>query len=901
MPKISALPIGSALTGAEVIPLVQSGVTKSVTADDIATFIGATPGGSSTFEGTLSVKDFGAIGDGAPHALSTRYATLADAQVDYYFATSLSQQIDYCACKACSNAAFGADLQLVTAYLDLPDITWAPNQSTIIVSESYGVNALAGQSLFIQYASVPSFVSSQVIASNTEHVITLVANYPFTLDNASDTKYAIGYGEHGSSYAFNKQIYIPPGRYMFGNDTWTIRNLASGNIFGAGRFVSILTSNDCVLRFDGVWYTKLADFSCLTLTSSAQVSLDIDGNVPGHPYATRGVQGVTLQNMTIDAGMSQHAVALNRLGGSGGQGDHMLFLNVDFQSAAFACYGQYGYNSLANTIVGGNFQSYTKHGIYVDSGTIAVLNTGFQSTAGYTQILNEGYDIHVGDGGAFEGCIIYGCRSESPQFLNSRGAVRVDVRGCVQRCAMSGWNPSTSYGTGQPQGKAIIAGGYDGSNAGALFVATTEGTSGTVEPVWPTDGSPISDGTVVWTEKTDYYSVIILFTGFYDRDSNAVNAGRIDVPSLTKVKEVSNDYTRDKEDIILCDCTSRPITIKVLGYVNHGTTITVKKVDPGFNTVTILAFSPEGGAPYIIPGGAKGYVTAVFGNGVAGLGGWHYINESVNSPNKGIAPATGAYALIGTNAILNKSATYSSEASQFFARITNPGSLRKGYYATLIDALVSAGVWAKLDTLYMFAADSSATALTNLKSSSYGATTNNSPTFTIDAGYTGSLGSDEYINSTFNPSTASGNFAQNSASIFAWHTRTATSNGSIFGYANRDNGTYCDPRFSDGNSYSRINAGASFIIASSDGSGLLTLSRTASTNFDVYQNASSLGNRVTTSTALANSTLVFLYGIDTGHEGPILAGGFGSSLSAANVTALYNAVHAYLQNVAGIP
>jgi hypothetical protein len=57
----------------------------------------------------LNVRQFGAICDGQSHPLSQKYATLADAQAVYPFVTSLSQQIDYAALKATSNAAFGAD------------------------------------------------------------------------------------------------------------------------------------------------------------------------------------------------------------------------------------------------------------------------------------------------------------------------------------------------------------------------------------------------------------------------------------------------------------------------------------------------------------------------------------------------------------------------------------------------------------------------------------------------------------------------------------------------------------------------------------------------------------------------------------------------------------------------
>jgi hypothetical protein len=71
----------------------------------------ATPAGVSTskdfdYGGQVwNVKAFGAIGDGSSHALSTRYATLAAAQVVYAFATALTQEIDYCAIQAACNAA----------------------------------------------------------------------------------------------------------------------------------------------------------------------------------------------------------------------------------------------------------------------------------------------------------------------------------------------------------------------------------------------------------------------------------------------------------------------------------------------------------------------------------------------------------------------------------------------------------------------------------------------------------------------------------------------------------------------------------------------------------------------------------------------------------------------------
>lgn len=77
MPKISELPVISTLTGAELIPAVQSSATKESTLTTIATwvvrtFAGFLPAGTGAVAGTVqnklreivSVKDFGAVGDG---------------------------------------------------------------------------------------------------------------------------------------------------------------------------------------------------------------------------------------------------------------------------------------------------------------------------------------------------------------------------------------------------------------------------------------------------------------------------------------------------------------------------------------------------------------------------------------------------------------------------------------------------------------------------------------------------------------------------------------------------------------------------------------------------------------------------------------------------------------------
>lgn len=51
----------------------------------------------------VSIKDFGAIGDGIEHPLSEKYSSLAEAQAVYPHATALSNSIDWCAIQAAFN------------------------------------------------------------------------------------------------------------------------------------------------------------------------------------------------------------------------------------------------------------------------------------------------------------------------------------------------------------------------------------------------------------------------------------------------------------------------------------------------------------------------------------------------------------------------------------------------------------------------------------------------------------------------------------------------------------------------------------------------------------------------------------------------------------------------------
>ncbi len=248
---------------------------------------------------------------------------------------------------------------------------------------------------------------------------------------------------------------------------------------------------------------------------------------------------------------------------------------------------------------------------------------------------------------------------------------------------------------------------------------------------------------------------------------------------------------------------------------------------------------------------------------------------------------------------------YCAQATAFFQRLASqPSTVRKVLYNTMIASLANAGVWSKLDTLYMFAAADQATALTNLVSASFGATAVGTPTFTADQGFAGGTG--KYVDSNFNPSTAGGQFQQNSASAFAWGSSVAGADGATVGNATNtiSNPAEIYPRYTDNTMYGNLGESVESTIATgqTDGSGLRALSRTAGTGYAAYKGAGTLIASITaTSTALANKNIVFLVGQSAHYyTGTVYCGGFGSGLSGGDVAALYGALHPYLQAVAGL-
>ena len=426
---------------------------------------------------------------------------------------------------------------------------------------------------------------------------------------------ALGYPtfEHAvTNKKLNRSIYIPGGEYMFGADTLLIRNCVGANIYGDGRLSTTLKANDTVFATDGFWYSQVTgiSFECTTTCTSV---VDIDGNVPGQPYATRGVQANTFKDCHFNGvGLASHSLAITRLGSSA-QGSENLFLNCHFDNSTTASFLSNGFNALQNSIIGGNFQGHQKHGIQIIAGSVNVFSVGFQSTYGYTQILNDGYDVDASSAGVSERIVIIGCRSESLRFY--RGAISQSpvLIGNYNLGYGSdvGWSATTAYTLNQSAIKTSATLGPK------LYVVTTAGTSAGSEPTWPDSGT-VADGSVVWTQ-TNYLSVDTVYATMVSNEwapSSGIKvfSWKNDGPITTNTATaLSVRRFETPSQVIFADTTSGNQTITLVRdatiEIPDGATITIKKVTTDANTVTLAYSGGNGGEAVTLPGGATGFVT----------------------------------------------------------------------------------------------------------------------------------------------------------------------------------------------------------------------------------------------------------------------------------------------------
>lgn len=230
---------------------------------------------------------------------------------------------------------------------------------------------------------------------------------------------------------------------------------------------------------------------------------------------------------------------------------------------------------------------------------------------------------------------------------------------------------------------------------------------------------------------------------------------------------------------------------------------------------------------------------------------------------------------------------------------------RLGLVSDLIGSLKTAGVWAKLDRLWLFAAENTQSATIDL-AARISATPTGSPTFTADRGYTGSTSA--YLDTGFNPSTATTpHYALDSAHISFW-LRTSIADGTAVQMGSSTGTVTGATSISvswNGSLFFAMNdpntdAGRSAPVTRS---GYWTVSRISSTTATAYQDGGSAVDNSIASAAVPNENILvnglFNFGgaYTNGTTEQFSMASIGGGLTAQNVADFHTALSTYMTAV----
>lgn len=235
-------------------------------------------------------------------------------------------------------------------------------------------------------------------------------------------------------------------------------------------------------------------------------------------------------------------------------------------------------------------------------------------------------------------------------------------------------------------------------------------------------------------------------------------------------------------------------------------------------------------------------------------------------------------------------------AATLFARMdVQPSLTRKGHMNDLKATLIADGNWDGLDGLVIMAGHDPQANKLNWKSSSYDLTGVNNPWFEIDRGVTGGQGRLCKLTSGFIPSTAGGNFTQDSASLSLW-CRTARAEDRVMAGAFGTPRSYIVPKNLTGGLVGHgMNAGTGAnSFDPGDSAGFVTISRTGAAGYTVYKNGVALGTRTITSTALPSVQIELLFGNSAYTEKQAAVLAWGAGRDASHEASFYAAINTYL-------
>lgn len=260
----------------------------------------------------------------------------------------------------------------------------------------------------------------------------------------------------------------------------------------------------------------------------------------------------------------------------------------------------------------------------------------------------------------------------------------------------------------------------------------------------------------------------------------------------------------------------------------------------------------------------------------------------------GIVPVSTGYSFVNAEA-----ATYVA------AMDVPPLDAEKAIIDTFVGALKTAGIWAKLDLLFLLAAHTEQASLLNVKQEVTDSNLSEvgSLTFAVNTGWTGAGANGNRLETALWSFDEGPNYALDSAHAGVWSLTTGQENA-LVGFGNAiSNGLLLLPR-STGNALTfkvNHNATQTAVGSQTDGSGHYIINRSASNAEQVYRNGASIGSSSVTSGAVTSQVFRLLGDVGGGASSrQIAAAHAGGSLSADEASDFYDALSAYLGAIGAI-
>jgi len=255
------------------------------------------------------------------------------------------------------------------------------------------------------------------------------------------------------------------------------------------------------------------------------------------------------------------------------------------------------------------------------------------------------------------------------------------------------------------------------------------------------------------------------------------------------------------------------------------------------------------------------------------------------------------------NTIINRKVVfggikYDADALTYFSYLTTPpSSARKQIINNLVLTLKANSNWALLDRLWLLASESQqASTISLVNPSSTAITEVNSPTWTLDQGYTGN-GSTSYLDSNFNKSSQGVNYTLNVASFGVYCRTNIAAPTDEMGTFDGTNGAQLLTR-STASIVARINTSAGLIVdAIPDSLGLTAISRVDASNIMSYKNGSLINTTAGAASAIPNLVTFIcalnLSSVASVHSAKQLSMAFAGS-GTINQATFYTAIQNYM-------